>query len=218
MSTRTFAIPVAVALLLLVIAASFAGCTASSAQAAPTDAPASQVNAGTGAQGAGTAGVPATSPKPTDAASRYEAFRLTVSCDEFLAAQDLAAGTAALGETVRLSTDGTVTLTLCSNASTGFAWDEPRYDPSVLALISHSTQPPEGSAPGAPGGETWAFRALGCPATEPVACASSDVVFTYSQPWADGTKAAWTFTMTVDVVQVPVIDQDPPGPSEPGLR
>lgn len=218
MNPRTSPIPVAVALLLLVTAASLAGCMASSAQVTPTGAAASQADAGTGAQGASTAGVPATSPKPTDAGSRYEAFRLTVSCDEFLAAQDLAAGTAALGETVRLTVNGEVTITLCSNASTGFAWEEPRFDPSTLALVSHSTQPPEGSAPGSPGGETWVFRALGCPTTGPVACGSSDVVFTYSQPWAGGTQAAWTFTLTVDVVQVPVIDQDPPQPSEPGMR
>jgi predicted secreted protein len=218
MNSRTPAIPVAMAVLLLVTAASLAGCAASPAQVAPTDAAASQADAGTGAQGAGTAGVSATSPKPTAGASRYEAFRLTVSCDQFLAAQDLAAGTAALGETVHLTVNGEVTLTLCSNASTGYSWEEPRYDPSALALVSHNTQQPEGSAPGAPGSDTWVFRALGCPATASLACGSSDVVFTYSQPWAGGAKAAWTFTMTVDTVPAPLIEQDPPQPSEPGLR
>jgi predicted secreted protein len=216
MNPRTPTIPAAMALLLLVTTGCVAAQRAASpADLTPTDAAASQVNAGTGAQGAGTAGVAATSPKPNAGASRYEEFRLTVSCDQFLAAQDPTTGTAALQETVLLSAGGTVTLTMCSNASTGFAWEDPRYDPSALALVSHDTQPPEGSAPG---GDTWVFRALGCPATAPLACGSSDAVFTYSQPWAGGTKAAWTFTMTVDTVQVPVIEQDPPQPSEPGMR
>ena len=222
MNPRTSAITAAVALLLLAIAASLAGCAASSGQATPVDVTASQVVAGTGAPGAspgtGNGTVPETSPKSTDAASRYEAFRLTVSCDEFMAAQDPATGTASLGQTVRLKADGEVTLTLCSNASTGFSWAEPRYDPAALALVSHGAQPPEGSAPGAAGSETWVFRALGCPATGSPACGASDVVFTYSQPWAGGTKGAWTFTLTVETVQVPVIEQGPPGPSEPGMR
>ncbi len=222
MNPRTSAIPVALALLLLATAASLAGCTASSGQATPVDVAASQVDAGTGAPGAasgtGRATIPPTGPKSTDSASRYEAFRLTVSCDEFMAAQDPATGTASLGQTVRLQPDGEVTLTLCSNASTGFSWEAPRYDPAALALVSHVTQPPEGSAPGAAGSETWVFRALGCAATGSSACGTSDVAFTYSQPWAGGTKGAWTFTLTVETVQVPVIEQEPPGPSEPGMR
>ncbi len=217
MNPRTSAIPVAAALLLLVIAASIVGCTASSAQVTPTDAAVPQVEGGTGSQAASTGSVSA-SPKPTRAASRYEAFRLTVSCDEFLAAQDLATGTATLKGTARLTVNGEATITLCSNASTGFAWEDPRYDPSMLALVSHTSQPPTTSAPGAPGGDTWVFRSLGCPTTAPLACGSSDVVFTYSQPWAGGTKAAWTFTLTIDSVQVPVIEQEPPQPSEPGMR
>jgi predicted secreted protein len=218
MNPRTSAIPEAVALLLLVITASLAGCARSPAEMAPTDAAASQVNGGTGGSGAGTAGVSSTSPKPADAAFRFEEFRLTVSCDEFLGAQSPEAATAALQQTILPSADGEVTVTLCSNASTGFAWDEPRYDPSVLALVSHTSPPPATSLPGAPGSDTWVFRALGCPIIAPLACGSSDVVFTYSQPWAGGAKAAWTFTVTVDTVQVPVIEQEPPQPSEPGLR
>ena len=170
MSVRTSALPVAVALLLLVTAASLAGCVASPAQATPVDAAASHINAGTGGSGTSAPGVPSTSPKPTDAASRYDAFSLTVSCDQFLEAQASGTGAAALQQTIRLGVDGVVTVTLCSNASTGYSWEEPRYDPSALALVSHNTQPPAGTAPGAPGSDTWVFRALGCPATAPLAC------------------------------------------------
>jgi predicted secreted protein len=218
MSARTSAIPGAVALILLATAASLAGCAATQAQGTPADGVGSQVNSGTVGSGTSAVSVPVTSPKPTGAASRHERFSLAVSCDEFYEAQSPDTGTAALQQTVLLSVDGEVTITLCSNASAGFSWEEPRYDPSALALVSHSTQPPEVAAPGAAGSDTWVFRALGCPTTAPLACKSSDVVFTYSQPWAGGAKAAWTFTMTVDTIQAPVIEEEPPQPSEPGLR
>ena len=161
---------------------------------------------------------PATSHGRIAAASRYEAFRLVVSCDEFLGAQNPDTGTAALQKTVRIRSGGEVTLTLCSNPSTGYGWESPRHDASALALLRHVYRPPTVSLPGAVGSETWVFRTLSCQSARLPACPTSNVTLAYSRPWAGGEKAVWTFTLTVRTVQTTLIDEGPPLPPEPGLR
>ena len=219
MSARTFAIPVAMGLLSLVAAASLAAQPAPSpAQATLADAVASRVNSSTDGFGTSTVTVPAGSHGRIAAASRHEAFRLVVSCDEFLGAQPADAGTAAVQKTVRVRAGGVVTLTLCSNPSTGFRWESPRYDRSALTLVRHSYRPPTVTLPGAAGSETWIFRTHPCSSARSLVCRGSSVVLANSQPWAGGAKAVWTFSLTVRTIQAPVIEQDPPLPLEPGLR
>jgi predicted secreted protein len=161
---------------------------------------------------------PATSHGRIAAASRYEAFRLVVSCDEFRAAQGPDTGTAALRRIVRIKAGGEVAVTLCSNPSTGFRWGSPRYDPSALALVRHSFRQPTVSLPGAAGSETWVFRTLPCPTTRSMGCPGSTVALVYGRPSAGASKALWTFTLTVRTAQTPVIDPEPPLPPEPGMR
>ena len=217
MRARTFAGLVAIGLLPLIVAWSLVAQPASSpAAATPGDTIAP--TEGAGVAPLGREAPPATGTGPFASPSRHEAFHLSVSCDEFLGAQHPDTGTASLQETVRIAAGGEVTLTLCSNPSTGFGWESPRYDPSALALVGHDVLTPASSLPGAPGSETWVFRTLACPTAGPIGCPESTVVLSYSQPWAGGAKAAWTFTLTVTSIQVPVIDEEPPQPSEPGQR
>ena len=217
MRARRFAGLVGIGALPLIVALSLLAQPASPPTAAPLVDSVAPTE-GAGVASSGREALPAAGTGPLVSPSRHEAFSLVVSCDEFLGAQAADTGTATLQETVRIAAGGEVTLTLCSNPSTGFRWESPRYDRSALALVRHIFRPPTGTVPGASGSETWVFRALDCPTTGPLACRGSDVVLAYSQPWTGGAKAAWTFTLTVRTIRAPVIEQEPPGPSEPGLR
>jgi inhibitor of cysteine peptidase len=94
---------------------------------------------------------------------------------------------------VSMAADGTLTVTLCSNASTGFSWSENAQitDATVLQQKDHKYNAPQNSMPGAAGNETWTFKALKKGATR--------LSFEYSQPWAGGTKGTWTANVDVTV-------------------
>jgi predicted secreted protein len=208
---------IGIGLLPPIVALSLVAQLASSPVAAPLAHGAGRME-GTSATPVGRKAPPETGNGPVAVPSRYEAFHLTVSCDEFLGAQDPDTGTASLRKAVRVTTGGVVTLALCSHPSTGFSWESPRYDPSALTLVGHKVHTPAPPLPGVPGSETWAFRTLDCPTPGPIGCRESAVTLVYSQSRAWGLKAAWTFTLTVRTFQVPVIDEEPPLPSEPGQR
>ena len=110
-----------------------------------------------------------------------------VTCDQFTAAQD-AAGHAAIARTVTASVGGTIIVRLCSNASTGFTWEQPTFDTTKLQLLRQATSVPSG-LPGAAGTETWTVRVL--------AAGTSTVSFAYSRPWTGGEKGVWTVALTV---------------------
>ncbi len=111
----------------------------------------------------------------------------TVTCDQFAAAQD-ATGHAAVARTITASVGGTLVVKLCSNASTGFSWEQPTFDTTKLQLQRHATSEPSG-LPGAAGTETWTFRVL--------SAGDSTVSFAYSRPWTGGEKGVWTVALTV---------------------
>lgn len=92
-----------------------------------------------------------------------------------------------------VTANGTLTVTLCSNSSTGFSWvaDAQISDTSILQQIDHKTVPTSNNMPGAPGQEAWTFKALKKGTTE--------VSFEYSQPWSGGVKSAWTVNLGVTV-------------------
>ena len=90
---------------------------------------------------------------------------------------------------------GTLVVTLCSNASTGFSWDPPVYDHAHLRLISHASAGPHVAVPGAAGTETFNFSVIGT--------GSTGVRFTYSQPWIGGTKAARTVSLGIRTFAAP---------------
>ena len=124
-----------------------------------------------------------------------ESIRLTVDCDAFTSASQNAPGPISMARSVTPLVGGTLVVTLCSNASTGFRWDTPVFDGARLRLASHSSAGPRGATPGAAGTETFRFSVVGA--------GSMSVRFTYSQPWSGGTKATWTLSLGVRTFAAP---------------
>jgi predicted secreted protein len=113
---------------------------------------------------------------------------LGATCDQFQSTQTV--------EQTREVTPGSdITVALCSNPSTGFAWEEPQLaDTSVIRLVDRSYQAPGGATlpvVGAAGGEVMTFHA--------VAAGTTTVSARYSQPWAGGTAGKWTYRLSITV-------------------
>lgn len=110
---------------------------------------------------------------------------LEATCDDFGNQQHMS-------KEVEVSVDGSLTVTLCSNATTGYEWSETAQisDQTILQQTDHKFVPPESELVGAPGQEVWTFKAL--------RKGESTISMEYSQPWEGGEKAGWTFK--VDVV------------------
>jgi len=111
-----------------------------------------------------------------------------VGCDQFAAQTSITQTTeAAVGDQVKV--------TLCSNPSTGFSWQEPEIsDTGVVSLADKSFGAPVASseqAVGAAGTDHITLKAT--------AKGTSTVVLRYSQPWVGGTSGEWTYTLTVTV-------------------
>ncbi len=103
-----------------------------------------------------------------------------------------------ISKKVEVAVDGSLTVTLGSNPTTGFRWSESAEisDQTVLQQTGHEFIAPEGEggsppAPGTAGQEVWTFKALKKGTTE--------VSMEYSRPWEGGEKAEWTFVLTVVV-------------------
>jgi predicted secreted protein len=113
---------------------------------------------------------------------------LGATCDQFQS-------TPTIEQSSTTAAGSDITVILCSNPSTGFAWDEPQIDDTaVLELADRTYQAPDGASlpiVGAAGGEVLTFHA--------VAAGTTTVTITYSQPWPDGTKGAWTYQLSVTV-------------------
>lgn len=118
-----------------------------------------------------------------------EAVDLSLSCDRFSVEEDIF-------QTTDASVGTPIKVTLCSNASTGFSWQEPEIsDAAVVGFVDRiaGAASASGAAPvvGAAGTETLLFKAT--------AKGTSTVVLHYSQPWPGGTSGEWTYTLTVTV-------------------
>ena len=98
---------------------------------------------------------------------------------------------------VVLGVDGTLTVILCSNQTTGFKWSEsPEIsDSTILQQEDYEWVRPEGDVAGAAGKEIFTFKTL----KEGV----SNIYFEYSQPWEGGEKGAWTFELEVHARELP---------------
>ena len=112
-----------------------------------------------------------------------------VSCDDFMNQKHIS-------KQFEIQTGGSLTVTLCSNPTTGFLWSESAQisDPTVLQQTGHQLvvpgpEPPP--PPGTPGQEVWTLKAL--------KKGTSTVSMEYSRPWEGGEKGAWTFALTVVV-------------------
>ena len=111
---------------------------------------------------------------------------LEISCDEFMKDKHFTWD-------VHVTPGDSLTVTLCSNPTTGFKWSESAQigDETVLKQTDHKFIPPEKDIPGAAGKEEWTFKVLKAGKTE--------AFLEYSRPWEGGEKGEWTFKMTVVV-------------------
>ena len=117
-----------------------------------------------------------------------KAAEMGASCDQFGAQKSIT-------QTTEMSVGDQVTVTLCSNPTTGFSWQEPEIsDAAAVHLANKSFGAPvagESPAIGAAGTDFVTLKAT--------AKGTSTVVLRYSQPWAGGTSGVWTYTLTVTV-------------------
>lgn len=120
-------------------------------------------------------------------ASATGASAVSLACDDFTSVGT--GGTGQLAATVPVRVGSRLTVTLCANASTGFAWEAPTFDRSLLRLTSHRAAPPTTALPGAAGSDRWTFTVL--------RTGTTTLRFAYSRPWAGGEKGIWTVTLTI---------------------
>jgi len=110
---------------------------------------------------------------------------IEVSCDDFGKQPHIS-------KEINVVAGNTFTVTLCSNATTGFKWSESAQisDQTVVQQMSHEFLSPENKGlMGAPGKEVWTFKAL--------KKGTSSIAMEYSRPWQGGDKGEWTFNITV---------------------
>ncbi|UCH51794.1 MAG: protease inhibitor I42 family protein [Chloroflexota bacterium] len=109
-----------------------------------------------------------------------------ISCDDFRQQPHMS-------KQINVPAGDTFTVTLCSNATTGFEWSESAQisDPTIVQKTDHEFVAPDTGLVGAPGKEVWTFKAL--------KKGTSTIVFEYSRPWEGGEKGEWTFNLTVTV-------------------
>ena len=114
---------------------------------------------------------------------------VAVTCDDFMNQKHIS-------KQFEIQTGGSLTVTLCSNPTTGFQWSESTQisDQNVIKQVDHKFVGPESEPPpppGTPGQEIWTFKAL--------KEGTSTISMEYSRPWEGGEKAEWTFVLTVMV-------------------
>ena len=100
-------------------------------------------------------------------------------CDDFVAAEP--GSSVLLTRAVNAPVNSQVSVMLCSNASTGYAWSAATISSAHLVLVSHRYSPGP-FAIGSAGAETWTFRVS--------ARGEGHAVLSYGQPWNGGDKGA----------------------------
>ncbi len=112
---------------------------------------------------------------------------VTVTCDQFSKQANIV-------QDVTAGVGSTITVTLCSNPTTGFQWGEQAQisDTKVVKQTSHKMVAPANTGMvGAPGNEVWTFEAL--------KAGASTISFSYSRPWEGGEKNVETLKLNVTV-------------------
>jgi predicted secreted protein len=114
---------------------------------------------------------------------------VTVACATF---ESQGADGTPIAKTVSVTAGQGFTVVLCSNPSTGFSWEQPTWEgDAAVELVQRGIQQTVGAQPGAAGAESFEFKATKAGTTV--------IHFTYSQPWAGGTKGAWRADVTATV-------------------
>ena len=121
-----------------------------------------------------------------DSTSEESQFSLAITCDQFLAEKHIT-------QNIRIQSDDSLVISMCSNGTTGFQWEQPAYisDASILKQTHHKFIPSENNNMGAPGKVELVFNAL--------KNGTSSVKLLYSRPWKGGERGEWSLTMTVIV-------------------
>ena len=127
----------------------------------------------------------------TKASSEPEAKKgVSVTCDDFMKQKHI-------NREVSAAVGDSLTVTLCSNPTTGFQWESAKIgDQTLIEQIDQKFVLPEREPtppPGTPGKEVWTFKALKKGTTE--------ISMEYSRPWQGGEKGEWTFVLTVVIKQ-----------------
>jgi inhibitor of cysteine peptidase len=122
-----------------------------------------------------------------ESAAELKQWGISASCDNFSEQGNIT-------KNLEVAVGDTITVTLCSNASTGFRWSEAAQigAPALIQQVEHKFVAPEGEGlVGAPGQEVWTFKAL--------EKGTTTIAMEYSRPWEGGEKGVWTFVLTVTV-------------------
>jgi predicted secreted protein len=112
---------------------------------------------------------------------------VTVTCDQFSKQANIV-------QDISVKMGSRVTLSLCSNPTTGFQWSEKAQigNPQVLEQKSYKFEAPASTGMvGVPGNAVWTFEAMGL--------GTSTVYLEYSRNWQGGEKAVQTFKLNVTV-------------------
>ena len=112
---------------------------------------------------------------------------VTVTCDQFSKEPKIV-------QDITVPVGSTITVTLCSNPTTGFQWGEKSQisNAKVLKQTSYKMVPAANTGmAGAPGNEVWTFQAL--------EAGAGTVSFSYSRSWEGGEKGVETFNLNVTV-------------------
>jgi predicted secreted protein len=139
---------------------------------------------------------PAVQPAPSSVPALNggeEAAMIEISTDEFMAQKNIV-------RDIELVYPGSLIVSLGSNPTTGFQWDEEAaiaqiiMGEPILEQVSHNyVEPQSGEEPlvGAPGKDVWVFDSK--------ATGTTTVKFSYSRPWEGGEKGEWTLRINVTV-------------------
>ena len=119
---------------------------------------------------------------------RSEDVSIEVFCDDFITQGSNVAEEIEIDEWSNF-----LTVSLCSNPTTGFKWELTEVtDEKVLVYNDNEYIAPEaGGVEGAAGTEVWTFKML--------KAGSSNITMEYSRSWEGGEEAEWTFILTADV-------------------
>jgi predicted secreted protein len=114
----------------------------------------------------------------------------TIACSS--PAKQISVDESSSGKQVELAVNGSLTVTLESNVTTGYSWELKQIgDTSVLEKTDNKYEAPTSGLSGAGGKEVWNFKTL--------KAGTTTLNMEYSQPWAGGQKGVKSFTLTVEV-------------------
>jgi len=116
-----------------------------------------------------------------------------LACSSSATPKELSVDIASSGKEVTLAAGGMLTVTLESNITTGYSWNENANigDKTVMQQTDHKYQPPATPIPGAGGKEVWTFKAL--------KAGQSTISMEYRRPFEPTAAPAKTFSLTLVV-------------------